>query len=133
MNKFIKITDFSAPELDVFVRLTGAQLRSKAEPELGIFIAESPTVIEVALNAGCEPVAFLTDERLINGAVSEIIERVGDIPIYVAPDSADTWANPELFQLNKENVPLAVNLHDTAVVVGTISYRHVCRFVRINM
>ena len=84
MKSFIKITDFSAPELDLFVRLTGAQLRSKAEPEMGVFIAESPTVIEVALNSGCEPVALLTDERLINGAVKEIIEQVGDIPIYIA-------------------------------------------------
>ena len=84
MREFKKIIDFSAPELDVFVRLTGAQLRSKVEPERGIFIAESPTVIEVALNSGCVPVALLTDERLINGAVKNIIERVGDIPIYIA-------------------------------------------------
>jgi tRNA G18 (ribose-2'-O)-methylase SpoU len=84
MNKFIKITDFSAPELDIFVRLTGAQLRSRTECELGIFIAESPTVIEVALNAGCKPIALLTDERLVGGAVAEIIDRVGDIPVYVA-------------------------------------------------
>ena len=84
----IKITDFSAPELDVFVRLTGAQLRNKLEPEKGIFIAESPTVIEVALNAGCEPIALLTDERLIGGAVEKIIrkctERDPDFPIYTA-------------------------------------------------
>ena len=84
MSSFIKTTDFSSPELDVFVRLTGAQLRTKTEWDMGIFIAESPTVIEVALGAGCEPVALLTDERLINGAVKEIIERVGDIPIYIA-------------------------------------------------
>ena len=85
MPKIQKITDFGAPELDVFVRLTGAQLRNKLEPEKGIFIAESPTVIEVALNAGCVPVSLLTDERLINGAVSGIIERLGeDVPVYTA-------------------------------------------------
>ena len=84
MGNIIKINDFSAPELDIFVRLTGAQLRSKLEPEKGIFIAESPTVIEVALDAGCEPIALLTDERLINGAVEKIIERCGEIPIYSA-------------------------------------------------
>lgn len=84
MREFKKITDFSAPELDIFVRLTGAQLRSRVEPERGIFIAESPTVIEVALNSGCEPVALLTDEKLINGAVRGIIEQVGNIPIYIA-------------------------------------------------
>lgn len=92
MPKLIKITDFEAPELDVFVRLTGAQLRNKLEPEAGIFIAESPTVIEVALDAGAVPVALLTDERLINGAVSGIIERLDryaaehniSVPIYTA-------------------------------------------------
>lgn len=88
MTNLIKITDITAPELDVFVRLTGAQLKSKAEPEKAIFIAESPTVIRVALNAGYEPVSLLTDERLINGAVDDIIERCGkircDIPVYTA-------------------------------------------------
>jgi tRNA G18 (ribose-2'-O)-methylase SpoU len=75
MAKITEINDFSAPELDMFVRLTGAQLRNKLEPEKGIFIAESPTVIEVALNSGCEPIALLVDERLINGAVQNIIDR----------------------------------------------------------
>jgi len=84
MSKYIEIYSFDAPELDVFVRLTGAQLRNKLEPEKSIFIAESPTVIEVALSAGCEPVALLTDKRLINGTVKRIIERCGDIPIYLA-------------------------------------------------
>ena len=85
MANITKIYDFSAPELDVFVRLTGAQLRSKLEPEKGIFIAESPTVIEVAMNSGCEPVALLTDERLINGAVEKIIDRLPDgVPVYTA-------------------------------------------------
>ena len=84
MSEFIKIDDFSMPELDVFVRLTGAQLRSKIEPERGVFIAESPTVIEVALDSGCEPVALLTDERLINGSVKRIIQRCEGAPIYTA-------------------------------------------------
>ena len=84
MPNIIKITDFAAPELDVYVRLTGAQLRSRLEPERGIFIAESPTVIDVALRSGCVPVSLLTDERLLSGAVSDIITRVGDIPIYTA-------------------------------------------------
>ena len=85
MANITKIYDFSAPELDVFVRLTGAQLRSKVEPEKGVFIAESPTVIEVAMNVGCEPVALLTDERLINGAVEKIIDRLPEgVPVYTA-------------------------------------------------
>ena len=77
-----KITNLNAPELDVFVRLTGAELRNKLEPEKGIFIAESPTVIEVSLNAGCEPLSILTDERLINTSVKKIIDRCPNTPIY---------------------------------------------------
>lgn len=98
MSDFIKIDSFDAPELDVFVRLTGAQLRNKLEPEAGVFIAESPTVIDVALSAGAVPVALLTDERLINGAVSGIIEKLDryaqehgvDVPIYTAERSVLT-------------------------------------------
>ena len=86
MASIKKIMDFSAPELDIFVRLTGAQLRSRLEPEKGIFIAESPTVIEVALASGLEPVALLTDERLL-GTLDKIIEKCGDIPIYCAEKS----------------------------------------------
>ncbi|MBQ7381043.1 MAG: RNA methyltransferase [Clostridia bacterium] len=83
MASIKKIYDFSAPELDIFVRLTGAQLRSRLEPEKGIFIAESPTVIEVALASGLEPVALLTDERLL-GTLEKTIEKCGDIPVYCA-------------------------------------------------
>ena len=82
MSEIIRIEDFSDPRLDLFVRLTGAQLRSSIESERGVFIAESPTVIEVALDSGCEPIALLTDERLINGAVEKIIERCEGVPIY---------------------------------------------------
>ena len=84
MPNLIRIESFDAPELDLFVRLTGAQLRNKLEPELGVFIAESPTVIEVAMNSGCEPIALLTDERLLHGAVEKIVEKMGALPIYVA-------------------------------------------------
>lgn len=85
MANIIKINDYNAPELDVYVRLTGAQLRNKLEPEKGIFIAESPTVIEVAMNAGCEPISILTDERLLGGvAMEKVIAKCGDIPIYTA-------------------------------------------------
>ena len=84
MRDFIRVNDIGDPRLDVFVRLTGPQLRASLECERGIFIAESPTVIEVALNSGCVPVSILTDERLINGAVKGIIERCPDAPVYVA-------------------------------------------------
>ena len=85
MPNIIHITDFSDPALDVYVRLTGAQLRSKLEGEAGIFIAESPTVIEVAMQGGCEPISILTDDRLLSsGGVASILDKCGDIPIYTA-------------------------------------------------
>ena len=84
MPNIINITDLNMPELDVFVRLTGPQLRNKLEPDKGIFIAESPTVIEVALNSGCRPISMLTDERLLDGAVERLAPKLGDIPIYSA-------------------------------------------------
>ena len=85
MPKIIHINDFSDPALDVYVRLTGAQLRNRLEPDKGIFIAESPTVIEVAMQGGCEPISILTDERLLkSGGVEKIIEKCGDIPVYTA-------------------------------------------------
>ena len=74
MYNIIKITEYEASELDIYARLTGAQLRNKLEPEQAIFIAESPTVIEVALSAGCVPLSLLTEERLINSSVANIIE-----------------------------------------------------------
>lgn len=99
LANIIKIDSFDSPELDVYVRLTGAQLRNKLEPEKGIFIAESPTVIEVALNSGCEPVSLLTEERLINGAVSKIIERCPKLPIYTA--SREVLARLTGFELTR--------------------------------
>ena len=85
MANMIPITDLSEPALDVYVRLTGAQLRNRLEPDKGIFIAESPTVIEVAMNAGCEPISLLTDVRLLNSDVKGIIARLPEnLPVYTA-------------------------------------------------
>lgn len=84
MPNIIEITDFSAPELDLFARLTEAQLRSKQEPEKGIFIAESPKVIRTALDSGCEPVAFLMERRHIDGDASDLLARCPEIPVYTA-------------------------------------------------
>lgn len=84
MPNIIEITDISASELDVFARLTEAQLRNKLEPEKGIFIAESPKVITLALNAGCVPVSLLMERRHIDGDGKNIIARCGDVPVYTA-------------------------------------------------
>ena len=84
MPNIIEVSAVSAPELDVFARLTEAQLRNRLEPEKGIFVAESPKVIERALNAGYEPVALLMERKHIDGQAGDIIARCGDIPVYTA-------------------------------------------------
>ena len=84
MANIIEITDFTAPELDVYARLSEGQLLNRAEPEKGMFIAESPRVIERALDAGCVPVSFLSEDRHIEKEAKEILERCGEIPAYVA-------------------------------------------------
>ena len=87
MAHIVEITDFSRPELDVFARLTEAQLRNRLEPEKGIFIAESPKVIARALDAGCRPISLLMERRHLTGQGREIMERCGDIPVYTADDA----------------------------------------------
>lgn len=85
MPNIIELTDLTRPELDVFTRLTEAQLRNRLEPEKGIFIAESPKVIARALDAGCEPVSLLMERRHITGDAADIIARCGQaLPIYTA-------------------------------------------------
>lgn len=85
MGNVIEIIDFNAAELDVYARLTEAQLLNKDRPEDGIFIAESPKVIGRALDAGYEPVSFLAEKRHIDeGETGKILSRCGDIPVYIA-------------------------------------------------
>ncbi|MGI6029006.1 MAG: TrmH family RNA methyltransferase [Candidatus Heteroscillospira sp.] len=85
MPQIIEINDLSRPELDVFARLTEAQRRCRLEPEKGVFIAESPKVISVALDAGYEPVSLLMERRHIEGDARELLARCGDAPVYTAP------------------------------------------------
>ena len=84
MGNIIEITDFMSPELDVYARLTENQLLNRHEPEKGLFIAESPNVVERALNAGYTPVSLLLEHKHITGQAAHIIDRCGDIPVYTA-------------------------------------------------
>ena len=84
MPNIIEITDIAALELDVFTRLTEAQLRNHLEAEKGIFIAESPKVITRALDAGCEPLSLLMERKHIDGQGRDIIARCEGIPVYTA-------------------------------------------------
>ncbi len=77
-----RITSLSHPGVDVFSALTEAQLRNRLQPDKGLFIAESPKVIRVALDAGYEPVSLLCEERHITGDAADIIARCGDIVVY---------------------------------------------------
>ena len=86
MPNIIEINDINAAELDIFSRLSEPQLLHYYEPYGGLFIAESPTVIGLALDAGYQPVSLLLGRRHIDGEARDIIARCGNIPIYTADD-----------------------------------------------
>ena len=84
MPQVIEIRDFSAPELDVYARLTENQLLCRADPENAMFVAESPLVIGRALDGGCVPVSFLMERRHVEGKGKELLARCGEVPVYAA-------------------------------------------------
>ena len=84
MANIIEIVDLQAPELDIYARLSEVQLLHIYEPERGLFIAESPKVIERALDSGYVPVSILVEKKHIDGEAKNIISRCGDIPVYTA-------------------------------------------------
>ena len=85
MPTIIPITDFAAPELDIYARLTENQLLNRADPANALFVAESPLVIGRALDAGCEPLSFLMERRQIDGPAAGVLARCPDTPVYTAP------------------------------------------------
>ncbi len=99
MANIIHIQSLDVPELDVFARLTGAQLRSRRAPEEGVFIAESPNVIALALKSGCVPKALLMEEKHIGGKAADIIAQCGDIPVYTG--DSNLLASLTGFQLTR--------------------------------
>ena len=84
MNNVIEINDITAPELDVYARTSEVQLLRYYEPKPGIFIAESPKVIERALNAGYEPLSFLVEHKDLEGEAKELLEHYPEVPVYTA-------------------------------------------------
>ena len=84
MSNIIEITSFADPRLDVYARLTEAQLLNRFEPAKGMFIAESPKVIDRALNGGCRPVSLLMERKDIEGSAAEIIARCPEVPVFTA-------------------------------------------------
>ena len=99
MPHIIEVTDLAAPELDVYARLTEAQLRNRLEPDKGVFIAESPKVIATALDAGYEPLSLLMERRHIEGDAQPILARCGEIPVYTA--ERETLARLTGFELTR--------------------------------
>ena len=99
MANVIEIADFTAPELDVYARLTEAQLLNREEPAKGLFIAESPKVIDRALDAGCQPVSLLMERKHIDSQAKDVIARCGDIPVYTS--SLDILTKLTGFQLTR--------------------------------
>ncbi len=84
MPNVVEIQEFEAPELDIYARLTEAQLLNRFDPKRALFIAESPKVIQRALDAGYEPVSVLVERSRMTGESLEVIDRCGNIPVYTA-------------------------------------------------
>ena len=105
MPKFIELTDLSVPEAEVYTKLTEAQLRNRLEPEKGIFIAESPKVIKLALEAGYDILSMLTEERCLDGCAAEIMTllnsspKYAELPVYLAEH--DLLSGITGYQLNR--------------------------------
>lgn len=121
MTNIIKITDFNAPELDIYARLSEVQLAHIYEPAPGLFIAESPNVIERALHAGYEPVSILVEQKHITGQAAHIISRCGDIPVYTA-DLA-TLTKLTGFQMTR-GVLCAMQRHKLPDIAETCAGKH---------
>lgn len=81
----IEIKDIAAPELDVYARLKDVQLYHYYEPDIGVFIAESPAIIERAMDSGCEPLSFLCEPKYIDSLSTRLFDRRPDVPVYTAP------------------------------------------------
>ena len=99
MAELIEITSLDSPELEVFTRLTEAQLRNRLEPEKGIFIAESPKVIARALEAGYQPLSLLMERKHLEGQGRDIMERCGEVPVYTGDN--DLLAALTGYQVNR--------------------------------
>ena len=144
MPTIIEITDLQDPALDVFARLTENQLRNRLEPEKGVFIAESPKVIDRALDAGYQPLSFLMERRKIDGPAQEVLARSGDVPVYTADREVLTaltgyqLTRGVLAAVDSTNVGAifrsAAALHIDAVLVTPSCCDPLCRrAVRVSM
>lgn len=126
-HNIIKITDFNAPELDIYARMSEGQLLNRHEPHKGIFIAESPKVVSRALDAGCVPISILVEDKHIDGEAKDIIDRCCSIPIYTAP--FDVLTKLTGFQLTRGILcamhrPISRSLNEVCADVKRIAILH---------
>ena len=140
MNNIIEITDFQDPALDAYARLTEHQLRNRLELSMGIFIAESTTVITLALDAGYVPTSFLLERKHICGSAAPILARCPDVPVYTAND--DVLAQLTGFALSRgvlavmrrPTLPtveeICANAHRVAVLENIVDATNVGAIVR---
>ena len=110
-----RITDFDAPELDVYARLTENQLLNRADPQNALFVAESPLVIGRALDAGCAPVSFLMETKHVTGKGAALLARCPGVPVYAAEE--DVLTNLTGFHLTRGMLCAAVLRGATRVAV----------------
>ena len=120
-----QITDFNAPELDVYARLTENQLVNRADPENALFVAESPLVIGRALDAGCAPVSFLMEQKHIEGKGAALLARCPDVPVYAA--ELDVLTQLTGFHLTRGMLCAMCRpkLRDPAVLLQDLSLIHI--------
>lgn len=85
MARIIEINDFDSPDMDLYARLKDVQLYHYYEPDSGLFIVESPALVERATEAGCEPVSFLCEPKYIDKLSERLFDKYPDAPVYTAP------------------------------------------------
>ena len=119
MGSIVYLDSVDRPELDVYARLTEAQIRNRLEPEKGIFIAESPKVIRRAFGAGYEPVSLLVEDKMLHGPDADIIERIAAVRTVGASSSAPV---PETESVSFEESPVLIYKAPLEILVRLTGY-----------
>ena len=118
----IEISSLDHPGVEIYGTLTEAQLRNRLEPDKGIFIAESPKVIHVALDAGYEPLSLMCERRHITGDAASIIERCGDIPVYLQASMFCGRGNTRISDFERKKSPFLPSRRGLTSVIASRRY-----------
>ena len=120
-----RITDFDAPELDVYARLTENQLLNRADPQNALFVAESPLVIGRALDAGCEPVSFLMETKHVTGKGAALLARCPGVPVYL--DESLRRFETVYPAAGGANTAVELTMDELYLYSGALSFVDVCK------